>query len=92
MSLESKVSVISSVPENVYIKRGSLPVALEELKNVMNKKKVFIVTDTFLYENGYTKVKVREYDIEKIKAQQEQQHRVNLIKYVERKRKERLDK
>ena len=43
-------------PEKVYIKRGCLPVALEELKNVMNKKRVFIVTDTFLYENGYTKV------------------------------------
>ena len=43
-------------PEKVYIKRGCLPVALEELKNVMGKKRVFIVTDTFLYENGYTKV------------------------------------
>ena len=42
-------------PEKVYIKRGCLPVALEELKNVMDKKKVFIVTDTFLFENGYTK-------------------------------------
>ena len=43
-------------PEKVYIKRGCLPVALEELKNAINKKRVFIVTDTFLYENGYTKV------------------------------------
>lgn len=42
-------------PEKVYIKRGCLPVALQELKDVMNKKKVFIVTDTFLYKNGYTK-------------------------------------
>ena len=42
-------------PEKVYVKRGCLPVALEELKYVMDKKKVFIVTDTFLYENGYTK-------------------------------------
>lgn len=42
-------------PEKVYIKRGCLPVALEELKNVMDKKKVFIITDTFLFENGYTK-------------------------------------
>ena len=42
-------------PEKVYIKRGCLPVALEELKNLMDKKKVFIVTDTFLFENGYTK-------------------------------------
>ena len=42
-------------PEKVYIKRGCLPVALEELKEVLGKKKVFIVTDTFLFENGYTK-------------------------------------
>ena len=42
-------------PEKVYIKRGCLPVALDELKNVLNKKRVFIVTDTFLYENVYTK-------------------------------------
>ena len=42
-------------PEKVYIKRGCLPVALDELGNVLNKKRVFIVTDTFLYENGYTK-------------------------------------
>lgn len=49
-------------PEKVYIKRGCLPVALEELKHVMNKKKVFIVTDTFLYENGYTKVVTDKLD------------------------------
>ena len=44
------------VPEKVYIKRGCLPVALEELKNVMNKKRVFLVTDKFLFENGYTNI------------------------------------
>ena len=42
-------------PEKVYIKRGCLPVALEELKEVLNKKRAFIVTDSFLFENGYTK-------------------------------------
>ncbi len=42
-------------PEKIYIKKGCMPVALDELKNVMGKKRVFIVTDTFLYENGYTK-------------------------------------
>ena len=42
-------------PEKVYIKKGCLPIALDELKNVMGKKRAFIVTDTFLYENGYTK-------------------------------------
>ena len=41
-------------PEKVYIKRGCLPVALDELKHVLNKERVFIVTDKFLYENGYT--------------------------------------
>jgi len=42
-------------PQKVYIKKGCLPVALDELKSVMGKKKAFIVTDTFLYQNGYTK-------------------------------------
>lgn len=42
-------------PEKVYIKKGCLPVALDELKTVMNKKRAFIVTDSFLYKNGYTK-------------------------------------
>ena len=43
-------------PQKVYLKKGCLPVALDELKNVMGKKKCFIVTDSFLYHNGYTKV------------------------------------
>jgi acetaldehyde dehydrogenase/alcohol dehydrogenase len=42
-------------PEKIYLKRGSLPVALDELKTVMGKKRAFIVTDNFLYKNGYTK-------------------------------------
>ncbi|MCM1235364.1 MAG: bifunctional acetaldehyde-CoA/alcohol dehydrogenase [Ruminococcus flavefaciens] len=42
-------------PEKVYLKKGCLPVALDELKKVMGKKKAFIVTDTFLYKNGFTK-------------------------------------
>ncbi|MCI8368029.1 MAG: bifunctional acetaldehyde-CoA/alcohol dehydrogenase [Clostridia bacterium] len=42
-------------PEKVYLKRGCLPVALDELKNVMGKKKAFLVTDSFLYKNGFTK-------------------------------------
>ena len=40
-------------PEKVYFKKGCTPVALAELGNVMHKKKAFIVTDTFLYKNGY---------------------------------------
>ena len=42
-------------PEKVYFKKGCLGVALRELKYVMNKKKAFVVTDTFLYKSGFTK-------------------------------------
>ena len=42
-------------PEKIYIKKGCLPVALDELKTVMGKKRCFIVTDSFLYNYGYTK-------------------------------------
>ncbi len=40
-------------PQKVYMKRGCLPVALDELTSVMNKHKVFLVTDSFLFQNGY---------------------------------------
>ena len=50
------------MPEKVYIKRGCIPVAIEELKHVMDKKRVFIVTDKFLFENGYTKVVTNKLD------------------------------
>ena len=49
-------------PEKVYFKRGCLPVALDELKTVMHKKRAFIVTDTFLYKNGYTDVITNKLD------------------------------
>ena len=42
-------------PSKVYIKRGALGVALDELKYVLNKQRVFIVTDQFLFNNGYLK-------------------------------------
>ncbi len=42
-------------PQKVYFKKGCMPVALDELGTVMGKKKCFIVTDSFLYKNGYVK-------------------------------------
>ncbi len=42
-------------PEKIYIKKGCLPVALEELGSVLGKKRVFVVTDSFLFKNGYAK-------------------------------------
>ena len=41
-------------PEKVYVKKGCLPTALSELGEA-NKKRAFIVTDSFLYKNGFTK-------------------------------------
>ncbi len=49
-------------PQKVYIKKGCLPVALDELKTVIGKKKVFIVTDNFLYNNGYTNAITEKLD------------------------------
>ena len=49
-------------PEKVYLKRGCLPVALDELKTVMNKNKAFIVTDSFLYKSGFTKCITEKLD------------------------------
>ncbi len=46
-------------PEKIYFKKGCLPVAMAELAG---KKKAFIVTDTFLYQNGYTKPVEEELD------------------------------
>jgi acetaldehyde dehydrogenase/alcohol dehydrogenase len=42
-------------PEKIYLKKGCLPLALNELKTELKKQRAFIVTDTFLYQNGYTK-------------------------------------
>ena len=49
-------------PQKIYMKKGCLPVALDEIKNVLGKKKVFIVTDSFLYNNGYTKAVTDKLD------------------------------
>ena len=49
-------------PEKVYMKQGCLSVALDELGSVMNKKKAFIVTDSFLYANGYTAAVEKKLD------------------------------
>ena len=42
-------------PQKVYFKKGCMPVALDELGKELGKKKAFIVTDSFLYKNGYVK-------------------------------------
>ncbi|MDR1972920.1 MAG: bifunctional acetaldehyde-CoA/alcohol dehydrogenase [Treponema sp.] len=49
-------------PGKIYLKRGCLPAALDELKTVMAKKRAFVVTDSFLYQNGYTKTVAEKLD------------------------------
>ncbi len=49
-------------PEKVYFKKGCLGVAIRELKDFMNKKRAFIVTDTFLFESGFTKAITNRLD------------------------------
>ena len=43
------------MPEKLYFEKGCMPVALEELRSYYDKKRCFVVTDSFLYQNGYTK-------------------------------------
>ncbi|MBQ2713298.1 MAG: bifunctional acetaldehyde-CoA/alcohol dehydrogenase [Clostridia bacterium] len=50
------------MPQKLYFKKGCLPVALSELKDVMGKKRCFIVTDSFLFNNGYTKAVTDKLD------------------------------
>ncbi|MFW6264658.1 MAG: bifunctional acetaldehyde-CoA/alcohol dehydrogenase [Bacillota bacterium] len=47
------------VPEKIYFKYGSLPIALQELEG---KKKAFIMTDKPLYDLGYTDKVTNELD------------------------------
>ncbi len=44
------------MPSKIYFKRGCLKTALAELRDVYHKKSVFLVTDSFLYKSGFTKV------------------------------------
>lgn len=83
------VSTIVEIESIEYYETHKAEVQKRAMMNIAHQRKML---PQELLKQGYTQVKVREYDIEKIKAQQEQQHRINLIKYIERKRKEKLDK
>ncbi|MFI3325409.1 MAG: bifunctional acetaldehyde-CoA/alcohol dehydrogenase [Clostridia bacterium] len=54
-------------PDKLYFKKGCTPVALDELRTDLFKKKAFIVTDKFLYENNYTKEITEKLNEMKIK-------------------------
>lgn len=49
-------------PEKLFFKQGCLPVAIEDLKQSKDVKRAFIVTDGFLYHNGFTKTLTDKLD------------------------------
>lgn len=83
------VSTLLEVESMEYYEQHKAETQRRALLNIAHQRKT---TPKELINQGYTKIKVREYDIEKIKEQQEYQHKVNLIKYIERKRKEKNTK
>lgn len=39
-------------PQKVYFKKGCLPVAMQELKQILGKQRAFVVTDRYLFQSG----------------------------------------
>ena len=85
---EGKYKPVSTVIEVESIEQYEQHKAQEQKRALINIAHYRYTTPQDLIKQGYTKVKVREYDINKIKEQQELQHRVNLLKYYARKRAE----
>ena len=83
------ISTILDIKNMDYYINHKTELQKKALLNIAHQRKT---TPKELINQGYIKIKVREYDKEKIKAQQEYQHKVNLIKYIERKRKEKNTK
>ena len=79
------ISIVLDIESMGYYTSHKVELQRRALLNIAHQRKT---TPKELINQGYTKIKVREYDKEKIKEQQEYQHKVNLIKYIERKRKE----
>ena len=79
------ISIVLDVESMNYYTSHKVELQRRALLNIAHQRKT---TPKELINQGYIKIKVREYDKEKIKEQQEYQHKVNLIKYIERKRKE----
>jgi len=85
---EGKYKPVSTIIEVESIEQYEQHKAQEQRKALMNIAHYRHTTPQVLIKQGYTKVKIREYDIDKIKEQQEFQHKVNLLKYYARKRAE----
>lgn len=89
---EGKYKPVSTIIEVESIEQYEQHKAQEQRKALMNIAHYKHTTPQDLIRQGYTKVKTREYDVDKIKEQQDFQHRVNLLKYYVRKRAEKKNK
>ena len=79
------ISTIVEIDSLEYYNNNKAEVQKRALMNIAHNRKT---TPNDLIQQGYTKIKTREYNIEEIKKQQEFKHRVNLLKYIDKKRKE----
>ena len=78
------ISTLVNVESVEYYEQHKAEVQTKAILNICHNRKT--TWDT-LKRQGYTQVKTREYNKEEIEQQKEQQHRINLIKYIERQRK-----
>ena len=79
------ISTILEIDSLKYYENHKAEIQKRALMNIAHNRKT---TPNVLIQQGYTKIKTREYNIEEIKKQQEFKHRVNLLKYIDKKRKE----
>ncbi len=79
------ISTIVEIDSLEYYENNKAEVQKRALLNIAHNRRT---TPNNLIQQGYTKIKTREYNIEEIKKQQEFKHRVNLLKYIDKKRKE----
>ena len=79
------MSTLLSIDSMDYYKANKASVQRRAIENIAHQRRMPIEE---IKKLGYTLIKVREYDKEKIKQEQELKHKINLIKYYERKRKE----
>ncbi len=77
------LSTILEVDSMQYYNTHKAEVQRKALANIGHFRHL---TPQELIKQGYTKIKTREYDLNKIQEQQELKHRINLIKYVEKQR------
>lgn len=88
---ENKYKPISTIVEVESMDYYNSHKAEIQKKAMENCGHARYLTPSQLIEQGYTKVKVREYDLAEIKKQEELRHKINLIKYIEKQRKEKKE-